>query len=549
MPASRRRGGTPDHLWQTLLWIASAAIAWWAVQPGGWIPESVTGLPAIVWVALLVRGALGARVGWVCFLAAWAFFAVPWLVVLAWVGDVSVAGWPPLALYSAAYPAVLVVLLRWMDRWRWVVPLSLSVAVLGLSLEYIRAEFLFDAWPFHLAGHPLWGSEQVMLASLGGVWACSFLVYSAGGLLAACLLTTGWTRLKWELVLPGVLVLTASFIPRPRPTDTAAARVLAVQTNLPQDNKIGWPLERQQADIESFLSLTADGLAAEPDLVVWPETMVPGLGFDPATMQLLDTLGPAADALARWPRLIMQSVVASSTPWLVGSPTWSGVRIDETAVVPAHRFNSAVLIDPDGFVQRYDKTFLTPFGETMPYVRAWPWLESLVMDFGAAGMRFDLDVGVNTRPLQCTTARGERWRLATPVCFEDAVPSVTRSLAVRGGRVEVDAIINISNDGWFGRSDAGRRAHAVAAAFRAVELGRPLLRVANTGISALYLPDGTTSQVLEPRVAASLMVDLPRFEGHTMQAAWGNWLPRLCLLLTMLAVAVRCAIRGSKAAG
>lgn len=507
----------------------------------------MAGLPAIVWVALLTRGAVGAGGGWTLFLAAWAFFAVPWLVVLAWVGDVSVAGWPPLAIYSAAYPAVLAVLLRWLDRWRWVVPLSVSVGVLGLSLEYIRAEFLFDAWPFHLAGHPLWGSDQVMLASLGGVWACSVLVYSAGGLLGAALMGP---RLAWELVLPGTLLVISWIIPRPLPLEAPAAAVLAVQTNLQQDNKIGWPLDRQQSDIESFLALTRAGMppGPEPDLIVWPETMVPGLGFDPSTMHLLDAYGPRADTLARWPRLIMQSVVATGTPWLVGSPTWSGVRIDEQALVPTSRFNSAVLIGPDGSLQRYDKIFLTPFGETMPYVRAWPWLESIVMDFGAAGMRFDLDAGTGTRPLEFTARSGMTWRIATPVCFEDAVPSVTRSLCVHDGRLDVDAIINISNDGWFGRSDAGRRVHAVAAAFRAVEMGRPLLRVANTGITGLYLPDGTTAASLDPRIAATLVIDLPRFEGQTLQAAWGNWLPRLCLLLAAVGVIFRLLPRPRKVA-
>ncbi len=536
-----------DRLWQTLLWLAFAAAAWWAVQPGGIIPSSMTGLPAIVWVALLVRAAIGARGGWTLLVATWVFFLVPWLVVLAWVSDVSSAGWPPLAIYSAAYPAALAVLLRWLDRWRWVIPLSVVAGVLGLSLEYIRAEIVFDAWPFHLAGHALWGSGQIMLASMGGVWACSLLVFAAGGLLAAALTASRWQRLAWESVLPGVLLVIASIIPSPVPAEMPGATVLAVQTNLPQDNKIGWPIERQQADIESFLSLTAESFD-DPDLVVWPETMVPGLGFDPATMQLLDELGPRADVLARWPRLIMQSATESGTSWLVGSPTWSGIRIEEGAVEATGRFNSAVLISPDGLLQRYDKTFLTPFGETMPYVRAWPWLESLVMDVGAAGMRFDLDVSERTLPLDLTARGGDVWSLATPICFEDAVPSVTRSLCVRDGQVDVDAIINISNDGWFGSSNAGRRAHAVAAAFRAVEMGRPLLRVANTGITGLYLPDGATATSLEPQIAATMTVNVPRYGGQTMQARWGNWLPRLCVLLVVTFVVVRIAVGPSKRA-
>jgi apolipoprotein N-acyltransferase len=535
----------PDRWWQTLLWLACASAAWWCVQPGGILPPGLVGLSAIVWVGVLVRAAVAAGGYWTVLGTAWVLFLVPWLFVLVWVRDVSAAGWIPLAMYSAAYPAMLAVLIRWVDRGPLAIPLSVTVGVLGLSLEYIRAEILFDAWPFHLAGHALWGSPQIMVASLGGVWACSLLVFSTGGLLAAVLPSGRWQPRTWEWVCPAALIVVASVIPSPRPAQTPAASVLAVQTNLPQNNKIGWPLDRQQADIESFLSLTAGGFD-DPDLVVWPETMVPGLGFDPATMGLLDSLGSQADAVARWPRLMMQQVVASGTTWLIGSPTWSGVQIVDGSLVPSQRFNSAVLLGPDGLTQRYDKTFLTPFGETMPYVRAWPWLESVVMDFGAAGMRFDLDSGDHTQPLHFTTRHGDTWRIATPVCFEDAVPSVTRSLCVHDGRVDADAIINISNDGWFGSSDAGREAHAVAAAFRAVEMGRPLLRVANTGITSLFLPDGTTAASLDPRVAESMVVDLPRYEGQTLQARWGNWLPRLCLVLAVVGLIVRWAGTRSK---
>ncbi|MDP7575072.1 MAG: hypothetical protein QF723_08185, partial [Phycisphaerales bacterium] len=119
---------------------------------------------------------------------------------------------------------------------------------------------------------------------------------------------------------------------------------------------------------------------------------------------------------------------------------------------------------------------------------------------------------------------------------------------VRDGQVDVDAIINISNDGWFGSSNAGRRAHAVAAAFRAVEMGRPLLRVANTGITGLYLPDGATATSLEPQIAATMTVNVPRYGGQTMQARWGNWLPRLCVLLVVTFVVVRIAVGPSKRA-
>ena len=136
-------------------------------------------------------------------------------------------------------------------------------------------------------------------------------------------------------------------------------------------------------------------------------------------------------------------------------------------------------------------------------------------------------------------SRGTRWSIAVPICFEDAVPSVVRELAVVDGVTQADVLINISNDGWFGGSDAGRQSHEQAAIWRALELGRPMLRVANTGITSLLLPDGSVAGALEPRTDGTLVVEIPRYEGTTLYARWGNWLPRLCLLLLLAGSVVR----------
>jgi len=162
----------------------------------------------------------------------------------------------------------------------------------------------------------------------------------------------------------------------------------------------------------------------------------------------------------------------------------------------------------------------------------------LVLDFGAAGMSFDLDAAVNPVRAVLETPNSGHWSLAVPICFEDAVPSVVRSMCVSGGKTDVDAIVNISNDGWFSDSDAARRVHAWAAAFRAIEFGRPLVRVANTGETAMFLPDGTTSSSLAARTSGTIHVPVPRYDHTTLQARWGNWLPRLCLALSVVLLAL-----------
>lgn len=547
MPASRRR---QDHPLVTIVCVVLAAVIWWSVQPGGAL-WSLTVLAA-VWTGLLIRASICARNGWWLCVVTWGAFFVAWLVTLSWVSDVSNAGWPALAAYSAVYPAVMAVLMRWLTRdgrWRRPVglPVSLIAAVLGVSLEYIRAEVLFDAWPFHLSGHALWGTPLSQLASVGGVWACSLAVWSVGGALGGLTAMRSRRRPGLELITP-VLVLGAGAVVAlmPPSPSNASMHVLVVQTDLPQSNKVGWSPEAYAEDVESFIALTNDGLAQSEgsvDVVVWPETMVPGVGFDESTLDLIDRLGPGADHLSIGQRLVTMAAFDSGVPWLVGAPTWLDVSVEDGYIVAGQRFNSAVLIDPEGPVQRSDKIFLTPFGETMPYVNRWPWLEQKLLDFGAAGMRFDLDVA-DAPVLVRLDLDGELWRFAVPICFEDAVPSVVRRLCVRDGETDVDVIVNISNDGWFGADDGGRMAHEVAAAFRAVEVGRPLVRVANTGVSGVYLPDGVVPWRSAPRSALTRRVSIPRYEGTTLAAAWGNWLPRVCVVLAVVMLLARACVRG-----
>ena len=164
----------------------------------------------------------------------------------------------------------------------------------------------------------------------------------------------------------------------------------------------------------------------------------------------------------------------------------------------------------------------------IPYVHVWSALENFVRDVVGTPMLFSLDAGDFQSNLVVDDVR-----IATPICFEDTVPSVIRKLVWKNNLRQTDVLINISNDGWFGSDDAGRASHAAAASFRAIELGRPLLRVANTGISGVVLPSGLAIDTLPPREAATAVVELPRCRGTTMYARFGNWLPRLSVVIAV----------------
>ena len=528
---------------QVTRWLCLSALFWWLSMPStaqSWQPVEFAS--AFVWPYMLVRAALSTDKCWRCALIAWGIFLIPWLIMLAWVREVSVAGWPALSVYSASWAALTVLGVAALARARGLarVPLPLVAALWFTALEYLRAEVIFDAWPFYLTAHPMIGTHLVHAASIGGVWLVSFFVV----FLSVSLVSVGRGRTGFllPLVAAGLWLLPSLFYASGS-SEATPLRVLAVQTNLPQNNKLQWTPEQQHVDVSGFVEHTLHALDEEGpvDLVIWPETMVPGLGFDVDTRKKLESFGPGAAHLHLWPRTIEKLAKETQTPWLVGSPTWVEVKLADTGSLDAmFQFNSAVLVDPDGTHQRYDKIFLTPFGETMPWIRAWPWLEDRLMALGAAGMAFSLSPGDKPKQLSVDG----NWELAVPICFEDTVPSVVRRLAVTDGQTTADLIVNLSNDGWFGDDDAARRAHEAAAVFRAVELRRPLLRVVNTGCTSLISPSGQVMLSLPARDPIAVPLSIPRAaQVTTKYARWGNWFAWLCVGLSAVGIVVR-VVRG-----
>jgi apolipoprotein N-acyltransferase len=194
---------------------------------------------------------------------------------------------------------------------------------------------------------------------------------------------------------------------------------------------------------------------------------------------------------------------------LIGSDERDGARLERRGDGSADlgydkKYNSVVLI-VDGEVAappaRYDKIELTPFGEFIPLAWRWPSIQKAVLDLGAGGMKFDLAVGQRADPIAIPGINldGHGVVAATPICFEVTRSALCRELVYGGpgGKRRADLLVNLSNDGWFGDistapvpSDAGRAQHLLAARWRCVELGVPMVRAVNTGISCAVGPSG-----------------------------------------------------------
>ncbi|HOM99988.1 MAG TPA: apolipoprotein N-acyltransferase [Acidobacteriota bacterium] len=138
-------------------------------------------------------------------------------------------------------------------------------------------------------------------------------------------------------------------------------------------------------------------------------------------------------------------------------------------------YNSAYLINPTGeVVYRYDKIHLVPFGEYLPLERLLGKADALVAEVSSF------------RPgSQVVVGRVDSLQFGTVICFEAVFPRSARAAVRKGAQV----LVNITNDGWFGRSAAPAQ-HFQMAVVRAVETRRPMIRAANTGFSAFISPLG-----------------------------------------------------------
>jgi len=433
-----------------------------------------------------------------------------WAVLHLWLIDVTAIGYPFLALILGAYGALFVWLARRAAR---AMPWWLAAPLAWAAVEFLKGSVLFHGYPWHLTGQPLVATPLWALLPMVGVYGAGLLVALGWGAgLGACV----WRRVAAAALILAVLGTGAAL----RVDDSGApvARVAVVQTSVPQDNKVGWTLEQRREDFEGFLRLSRLAAEDEPTLIVWPETMFPGIALDAASLGTLRGAGLAypggtpvtafADELLAFQREI-------GTPILIGAHGYDGLRVveDERGGVrfeSGAEYNSAMLVEggraPE---ERYDKLHLTPFGEVMPYISWSDWLESRLLGIGAPGMAFNLSAGE-----RATVFEVEGFRFATPICFEATMPGVCRRLAygrVMGlGTRRVDALVQLTNDGWFGPWPGGRETHLLLARCRAAELGVPVVRAANTGISAVIDARGSVNARQAPQAWAVLRAEVVR---------------------------------------
>ncbi|RLF58958.1 MAG: apolipoprotein N-acyltransferase [Thermoplasmata archaeon] len=357
------------------------------------------------------------------------------------------------------------------------------VAGLWVALEYLRAHFL-SGFPWCLLGYTQYSHLQVIqIADIAGVYGISFLIVLSNGLVFSLLFRQTPKKKAFFRVqfLLGILLLSAAvsygfyktgsqetFDPQKNIT------CAIIQPNI--DQSVKWDPAYQTKSINTYRRLTLSVSSANPRLVVWPETAVPFFFQDPSD-------------LTEDVRLLVQ---AMHTDLLFGSPAYR--RKKRTYVY----YNRAYLLGSDGRTSFYDKVHLVPFGEYVPLKRFLFFVDRLV---AAAG---DFEPGKNVCPL-----RNRNLTIGPLVCFEAIFPELARVQVKKGAQI----LVNLTNDAWFGFSSAPYQ-HLAMSVLRAVENRRPLIRAANTGISAFISPSGKIEERSPLFVEATMIREVHPVSSH-----------------------------------
>jgi apolipoprotein N-acyltransferase len=507
-------------------WIALAAGAASALSqaPTNFWPILFLTFPLLVW---LIDGAPARRWrgAWICTVTGWCFGFGYFVVCFYWVGhaflvDAETFGWL-LPIAVTGLPAVLAIFtgigfagarLLWT---RGAVRI-LAFAVALTATEWLRGHTL-TGFPWNAFGYALISPlELAQAASLTGIWGLTFIALAVFASPATLTDDRSDTAHPWLPVLAALVVLAAlalfgSLRLSRMPTSLVDGVELRImQPNLQQDSKFNYSAKAQVMSQYIGLSSRASDLRPrglrDVTHLIWPESAFPFY------------LNSEPDALAQIASMLPEGTVLITGADRTGGPPPNAASTDT--------HTSIYIIDHHGSVLAlYDKVHLVPFGEYLPFQSLLERLGLMQLTKLAGG----LVAGVRRQPMQVPRAPPAIPLLCYEVIFADEIDA-------RGARP--GWLLNLTNDGWFGIS-SGPYQHFAQARLRAIEQGLPLVRAANTGISAVVDPLGRIVASLPLGAEGLLDAPLPRAIAPTPYARFGDGLAGLLVAVAFVIVVRR----------
>lgn len=431
----------------------------------------------------------------------------------AWLGFIWALGFLPIEIYWLALnsgtvwwaslisliAAVLFLSLNyafigWWFAWfkgRWGRYSELLLPASWLSVELVRTYGALGIPWISLANSQAGYLYLIQNAEYTGIYGITFWIVAVNVCLANLNLIRP-TRIIPVTLLVMVLPWLTGYLLLPEvPEGTLRVGIVQPNTN---------PLEKWNPKIRSqhfdqLERLTIEVAQYSPQLVIWPEAATPAYLRRGGRAYLED---------------IMNLLGELNLTLLTGMPDY--VRNQDQSL---NYYNSVGLIDSSGIHQRYDKIHLVPFGEYIPLSGLIPGLKKL-----------NLGQGNFKSGDQYTAFRLGDTRFGAEVCYETTIPGLNRKL-VRNG---AEFLVGVVNDAWFGISSEQFQ-HTVQFRYRAVELRRPVVRCANTGISIVYDQAGREIVRLGMAEEGVIVADIAPSSEQTFYLRYGNIFGWLMLLV------------------
>ncbi len=419
-----------------------------------------------------------------------------------------------LAGYLAMYAGIFSALLHGLP-WKSGLPFIFIAPVIWTGLEWV-CSWMVTGFPWGSMGYTQWNNlPAIQIASITGVHGVSFIIVLLNATIVDILRTyLAWkksashfmfhvSRCIFSHLIPIVLVITcfvygAHTLSNPADT-TSDFKIALVPGNVPQIEK--WDPAYWPQIFERYMNLVNAADAEEPDLIILPETALRGEIFVFEGNVYIKQL---------------KEILADQQIYLL-----TGLADYTTA---PKIYNSVYLLSPTSEkLGSYSKIHLVPFGEYVPITRHLP-------NFIQLSSGFEPGKSIDLFPIPHT----ENSQMGVVICFESVFPDLFRKFVKKGANV----MGILTNDAWFDGTAAPEQ-HLAMAPFRAVENRVAVFRCANGGISCIIDAFG---RIITPPIQANdtqdfLIERIPLSDhGETVYTRYGDWLPILCFLVSVLLV-------------
>ena len=422
----------------------------------------------------------------------------------------SAAAWLGLCALLALQFGLWGLCCRQLQKTGWFFPLGAACSFTALEWLHQTIAFYGVGFPWLMWGYTQWNAPTFLqLAAYSGVYGLGFVLVLVNALAAqairsSCLKKRGLWLLGAGCIILGVFCLgrfRLSYADKQENNSAIPSIQAAVlQPNIDQYKK--WDPEFEQEILTNLADLGYGLKDQGVQLTVWPESAVPGYLLEEKYLSLMENIAAVSQSFQ-----------------VIGSSVEQGDRqyVGAYLMVPGVRS-----------LQHYKKEKLVPFGE---YIPLESWVRRLFPQVDILGEVGLFTAGTPDQPLLNMYGI----QLGSTICYEAIFPQLWRRQARQGAGL----FVNLTNDAWFFDTAAPHQ-HFAVNVLRAVETGRPVLRAANTGISAFIDAFGRIRQQTGLFTRTSLQSSVPLTPEGTMNfyTYQGDWLAYLCIIISVAGLIV-----------